>query len=627
MADLIKKIKIKKQDGTYTDYIPIGAEAKNVDCSDGESVEYKINKKPYYFNNVADMKADTKLKVGDMAITLGYYEPNDGGAGEYEIINGNYIVDNGSYHQLDNNLFAKLIIKEQINIKQLGAYGDNFHDDTEKIQLALNNYSNIYIPSGIFYITNTLSLIGQNSGKTDIRIECKGTIVFNHGFKGSKLFFIKSIQHQNLHCEGLTLMHQSFLNTSRSSVHYTERTSFEGLVIEECCRVHVNNITIVGVNNRALVIHRLNTNVSAFETKITNADIWGGGVEKANAYNTSVPENLDPGINSYYTTGIVIGNDNILSNIVIAGYSIGLDMEHGGNEITNLHIWGSRLPLIYAVLARAGNNQLTNLYLDGLVSNNIRAGAGIYELKTSDITSSNPINLSSNHYTNVFWTVYQSEIPSDALDVPVAVEMGDPNVITTSENCSVKNLTTGYDNKHLYRLHGGAIGNPDLDHNGFRNKGSQYIPFNNLKYDATKTSITDILKSIIPNYFGTHYAYTNEICFITNNFNSYFTNGFQYTQKTLTYKIESCSEGALRCTIQGAYEWPVQAECGYLINRDLQTGIMNFYYYSTPHTIFANSLPSGEYGYLKGTCCICNNKPYWLDNSFQWRDANGNLPE
>ena len=45
MADLIKKIKIKKQDGTFTDYIPIGAEAQNINVEDGESVELKLNKK------------------------------------------------------------------------------------------------------------------------------------------------------------------------------------------------------------------------------------------------------------------------------------------------------------------------------------------------------------------------------------------------------------------------------------------------------------------------------------------------------------------------------------------------------------------------------------------------------
>ena len=38
MADLIKKIKIKKQDGTFTDYIPIGAEAQNISTNDGKAL-------------------------------------------------------------------------------------------------------------------------------------------------------------------------------------------------------------------------------------------------------------------------------------------------------------------------------------------------------------------------------------------------------------------------------------------------------------------------------------------------------------------------------------------------------------------------------------------------------------
>lgn len=84
--DRIKKLKIKKQDGTFSDYIPIGADAENIDTTDGESVEIKLNKKPYYYDNVAAMKADNKLKAGDMAITLGYYEANDGGRAEYNII-------------------------------------------------------------------------------------------------------------------------------------------------------------------------------------------------------------------------------------------------------------------------------------------------------------------------------------------------------------------------------------------------------------------------------------------------------------------------------------------------------------------------------------------------------------
>ena len=158
VSDLIKKIKIKKQDGTFTDYIPIGAEAQNVSTNDGESVQLKLNKKPYYYNNVAEMKADTKLKVGDMAVTLGYYEANDGGDGEYQIISGIHIDDGGIYHKLNNNLYAKLIIKNNtISSKQFGAIGDGIADDTSRIQklfdYAKDNSPIIIFINGLHYIS------------------------------------------------------------------------------------------------------------------------------------------------------------------------------------------------------------------------------------------------------------------------------------------------------------------------------------------------------------------------------------------------------------------------------------------------------------------------------------------
>ena len=37
--DIIKKLKIKKQDGTFSDYIPIGAEASNITRNNNENVE------------------------------------------------------------------------------------------------------------------------------------------------------------------------------------------------------------------------------------------------------------------------------------------------------------------------------------------------------------------------------------------------------------------------------------------------------------------------------------------------------------------------------------------------------------------------------------------------------------
>lgn len=79
MIDKLKYIKLELEDGSYSDPIPVSAEAEYIDTSDGESVEDKLNKKPYYFNNVASMKTNNKLKNGDLVTTLGYYEVNDGG--------------------------------------------------------------------------------------------------------------------------------------------------------------------------------------------------------------------------------------------------------------------------------------------------------------------------------------------------------------------------------------------------------------------------------------------------------------------------------------------------------------------------------------------------------------------
>lgn len=43
MADKIKKIKIKQADGNFGDYIPLGADAANVDLTDGSNVEIAID--------------------------------------------------------------------------------------------------------------------------------------------------------------------------------------------------------------------------------------------------------------------------------------------------------------------------------------------------------------------------------------------------------------------------------------------------------------------------------------------------------------------------------------------------------------------------------------------------------
>ena len=138
---------------------PIGVDAINVDMANGNNLEEEINKIPYYYNSVAAMKADEKLEVGDMAITLGYYEANDGGTSKYIIRNktNNDIIDNGSIIEINNQLVAELIYTNKVTYEQFGAKGDGETND----YLSLYNthiFANIHNlnvngnPESVYYI-------------------------------------------------------------------------------------------------------------------------------------------------------------------------------------------------------------------------------------------------------------------------------------------------------------------------------------------------------------------------------------------------------------------------------------------------------------------------------------------
>ena len=135
MSDRIKKIKIKQADGTFSDYIPIGANAKDIDLQyNGSNVENTLKKKPYYYDNVATMKLDNTLREGDMAITLGYYEANDGGGAEYEIIDNSELQeDDCIVYKLNNNLKAKLVYSTIVKAEQLGFKGNDLSFDNNMV--------------------------------------------------------------------------------------------------------------------------------------------------------------------------------------------------------------------------------------------------------------------------------------------------------------------------------------------------------------------------------------------------------------------------------------------------------------------------------------------------------------
>ncbi|MBR3209670.1 MAG: hypothetical protein IKF82_05320 [Bacilli bacterium] len=110
------------------------------------------------YNNVSDMVSAENLVDGSYAKTLGYYSKNDGGKALYKIRTRTFadIIDNGSIIEMDNENLVAELIESNVNIKQFGAYGDETHDDTNAIQKAINYSENVFIPKGIYKVTDTL---------------------------------------------------------------------------------------------------------------------------------------------------------------------------------------------------------------------------------------------------------------------------------------------------------------------------------------------------------------------------------------------------------------------------------------------------------------------------------------
>lgn len=128
-----------------------------------ENQDTKLNKKPYYYNTVADMKSDNSLKQGDMAVTLGYYSVNDGGNASYRIVNDESETD--FQETLGNGKYASLIIENgEVNVNQCGAYGDGTHDDYDVLNYIFNNITNkvVKLPRGTYLISDSLNLNGEH---------------------------------------------------------------------------------------------------------------------------------------------------------------------------------------------------------------------------------------------------------------------------------------------------------------------------------------------------------------------------------------------------------------------------------------------------------------------------------
>ena len=142
------------------------------------------------YETVALMKADTKLKEGYHVKTKGYYEANDGGHGEYIIVDDETLVDDGgSIHVLSNGLRAKLIITNGIiNILQYGLLPNN--DITSGLNtigsyISNNKIKELVFNEGTYNLTNIVVLnplnekfkINFNGAKIKLTTSLRGNLI------------------------------------------------------------------------------------------------------------------------------------------------------------------------------------------------------------------------------------------------------------------------------------------------------------------------------------------------------------------------------------------------------------------------------------------------------------------
>ena len=140
-TEVDRKLDEMAEDGTLADMI----------------AEYIKMQGQLVYNSVAEMKEAENIQNGSFLKTYGYYEYNDGGGAYYKartVTNEDVINDKTIIALHDNTLVAELILDDVINIKQLGAKGDNETDETELFNFAQTLGRSLYVPAGNYILNN-----------------------------------------------------------------------------------------------------------------------------------------------------------------------------------------------------------------------------------------------------------------------------------------------------------------------------------------------------------------------------------------------------------------------------------------------------------------------------------------
>lgn len=288
------KTELNRQIATTNETLTIALQAANEAMTSAQSINIRT------FNSVEEMKASNTLKAGALAITQGFYTAGDGGGADYVIVDdiGEDEADEASIIALQNGLYAKLLIHDVLNIKQIGAYGDGIHDDTEAVQKAVD-YAN--------------EKIMLTANKKDIYNLSKPITITTCLFADFNFATFKAIE--NLACVIEIDTGDSFYGGLTNINIDVNSKADVGLLLTSAPRKILENIVMININK---------VGIKHIKGSVNANNIWLNGDR-----------------NSKETIGIMPGTDSNYNNIVMQDCITGIYVNQAGNisYFNNIHPW------------------------------------------------------------------------------------------------------------------------------------------------------------------------------------------------------------------------------------------------------------------------------------------------
>ena len=304
--DKIKYVKLEQPDGSYSDSIPLSVDSDHVDVNGStltvelnkiDNLETQINKKPYYYTNIASMKTDDNLKEGDVVQTLGYYEANDGKAELYNIVDDNTLIDDDyNIIELNNDLFAKRVQNEKIDesyiIEEITV--EEHYDEQTKTHYWITHVPHTDKNGNI--IKMNLGLANDVENENVLANETARSFANRHNATlciNGGVFNVTETSDYYLRCLGLVIKDKEVVCDIRNEVRN------EGIVNQG----YLNRINILGVkDDNTLIKYNYNVNAEAVLSDDCDFTIAGFGRIMVNGESTNRTEGDNWGVASYSIT-------------------------------------------------------------------------------------------------------------------------------------------------------------------------------------------------------------------------------------------------------------------------------------------------------------------------------------